>query len=499
MNQRDMTRGHHNPERGFALLLVFAMAAIIAILLYSELPRAVFESARAKEELLVERGGQYTRAIGLYYRRNKRFPQRIEDLEASNGIRYLRRKYLDPFTGKDEWRLIHVGPMGELIDSKVQKPGGLKEEKAENRNTLVGEGYQVGGGGGGPQEQDRGQSSIAMRQRPGDKGPPPGGTANELPNNFDPNAATQPPPPQPPSTVTGVPGGFGVPTVQINPAQQGYPQQVILQQPQGFPPPAGSGINVPQQYPPGIPYLPSPQSQAGNAGQAGQPGYQTSIPSAPAIGAPYQPQNQFNPNQTNQQQPGQQQVPGGYNGPPGFPSQPVFPNLQQQPGRGQPFPVGQTYPVQPVNAQAGGYSTNPFPAQQGQQGFPGQQVPRQQAPGQQGLVGIQPGANNAAIDLIRNIIQSPRQQPGIGSSVGTGQTLGGGGIVGIASKAKGEGIKLINERSKIEEWEFIYDPKKDKAVVGAAAAAGGLPGQNVNPNPANPANPQRPNNSQRSQ
>ena len=49
----------------------------------------------------------------------------------------------------------------------------------------------------------------------------------------------------------------------------------------------------------------------------------------------------------------------------------------------------------------------------------------------------------------------------------------GAGIagVGIPAEIKGEGIMVIKERSKYREWEFIYDPKEDKNVVGAAAAA----------------------------
>jgi hypothetical protein len=36
-------------------------------------------------------------------------------------MRFLRHKYKDPFTGKDDWRLLHVGPGGVLLDSKVAK------------------------------------------------------------------------------------------------------------------------------------------------------------------------------------------------------------------------------------------------------------------------------------------------------------------------------------------------------------------------------------------
>ena len=61
-------RGRRKNESGFALLLVFLMAAILAISLYMEIPRVAFETQRQKEQLLVERGEQYKRAIQLFVR-----------------------------------------------------------------------------------------------------------------------------------------------------------------------------------------------------------------------------------------------------------------------------------------------------------------------------------------------------------------------------------------------------------------------------------------------
>lgn len=107
-------------ESGFALLLVFALMSIMAITMYMALPRVAFESERDKEQLLIDRGEQYSRAIQLYVRKTKRFPGKIEDLENTNGIRFLRKQYIDPMTGKGEWRLVHAGPGGTLIDSLVQ-------------------------------------------------------------------------------------------------------------------------------------------------------------------------------------------------------------------------------------------------------------------------------------------------------------------------------------------------------------------------------------------
>src|SRR5580704_10934814 len=109
-------------ERGFAMLIVFLLAAAIALMLYQQMPRVAFESEREKEELLQSRGKQYVRAVTLYYKAFQKYPTKIEDLENTNNRRFLRHRYVDPMTGKDEWRLIHANGAGQLTDSLVQKP-----------------------------------------------------------------------------------------------------------------------------------------------------------------------------------------------------------------------------------------------------------------------------------------------------------------------------------------------------------------------------------------
>jgi hypothetical protein len=60
-----------------------------------------------------------------------------------------------------------------------------------------------------------------------------------------------------------------------------------------------------------------------------------------------------------------------------------------------------------------------------------------------------------------------------------GPTIGAG-IAGVASKYEAEGIKLINERSMYNEWEFLYDARRDAQV-----AAGSV---NMNTQANNPGN-----------
>jgi hypothetical protein len=107
-------------ERGSALLIVFVFAAIVAIMLYREMPVAAFEARRQKEELLIDRGNEYKHAIKLYVKKIGQFPGSIDALENTNRIRFLRHKFDDPITGKNDWRLLHAGPNGIILDSKIQ-------------------------------------------------------------------------------------------------------------------------------------------------------------------------------------------------------------------------------------------------------------------------------------------------------------------------------------------------------------------------------------------
>src|SRR5579884_2706387 len=124
-------------QNGFALLMVFLMAAAVGLMLYMQMPREAFESERDKEQMLIDRGEQYKRAIYMYYvQNNQQWPTKIEDLENTNNHRYLRRRYVDPYTGKTEWRLIHTNG-AFLTDSLVTPP---PQATADGGGALAGTG-----------------------------------------------------------------------------------------------------------------------------------------------------------------------------------------------------------------------------------------------------------------------------------------------------------------------------------------------------------------------
>ena len=210
-------------DSGFALLLVFAMAATIALLLYMELPRVAFERQREQEALLIARGEQYKRAIQLYFRKFKTYPTSIDALENTNNLRFLRRRYADPLTGKDEWRLIHIGPGGVFTDSLTNKPKGAQQ--TQNQNNFITEGPSMSGGTSTDQP-----TGPAFRRRPSEGGQP---------QPSDPNA----PPPQPPVPVAQ-------PGVDQPPVDPGSTQAQAGQ--------AGLGQNPAE---PGTPATPQPGQQ----------------------------------------------------------------------------------------------------------------------------------------------------------------------------------------------------------------------------------------------
>jgi hypothetical protein len=254
------------------------MSAMMALTLYLELPRLALEMQRNREELLIERGEQYARAIKVFSKKNKKYPQTIEELENTNGIRFLRRRYLDPMTGKDEWRLIHMDGSGRLTDSLVQKqttPG--QTEQGKSTNTFVSEGASFGSTGPDPNANRVAQSlNRRASEQPGAVGGPPA-----------------------PGDMSGNPG------VPVDPLQQQQqqpynPQQTMvpIMGPNGQPIQRVPGL--PGQFGTGSPYpVQAANSQTGGAVSGGSSfgsGYSGSTGGAAVMGP----------------QPGSPNVPGGF-------------------------------------------------------------------------------------------------------------------------------------------------------------------------------------------
>lgn len=417
-----MKRAVKTRESGYALLFIFLTMAVIGILFYAAMPRVAFEAQRDQEQLLIDRGEQYKRAIQVYFRKFKKYPAKIEDLENTSGQRFLRQRYKDPMTGKDEWRPIHV-VNGVFTDSLTQK--NKKKQDPASVNNFITE-LKAMGDGSAPVNS---AVSVGTRQRPGQSAEGAESMAPALP--ADPNSEPEPTESPDANALPQLPSNF-----QPNPPAPGLPAALTM----GRLDSNGNPINPTNGFTNGVPNQPNLPGMPGRPGQSPSgPDMIRNILTSPRPGGP--PPGIFTGNQGGvNQQPGQNQAINNDLNSLGQPNSIATPN----PGGAAPgFP-------QPSSA------TNVL--------------------GNNGIAGnAQPGAN------FNN------------SLVGGG--AGGSGIAGFASKAERSGIKIYNEKSKYNEWEFIYDFAKDKSMGGGQMNLPNQPGLNPSApgTPAQPAAPVTPN------
>jgi type II secretory pathway pseudopilin PulG len=96
-------------EEGFLMIAVMFLLAILVIGMAVAAPRIRDSIQREREVETMHRGKQYVRAIQLYYRKFHAYPPNLDALVKTNDVRFLRKKYTDPITGKDDWKPIYFG------------------------------------------------------------------------------------------------------------------------------------------------------------------------------------------------------------------------------------------------------------------------------------------------------------------------------------------------------------------------------------------------------
>jgi type II secretory pathway pseudopilin PulG len=96
-------------EEGYILVAVMFILVILILSLAVALPRVRADLQRDREVETMHRGKQYIRAIQLYYKKFGAYPPNVDALVKTSEIRFLRKKYIDPMTGKDDWKPILFG------------------------------------------------------------------------------------------------------------------------------------------------------------------------------------------------------------------------------------------------------------------------------------------------------------------------------------------------------------------------------------------------------
>ncbi|MEW5977019.1 MAG: hypothetical protein AB1898_14550 [Acidobacteriota bacterium] len=111
-------------QKGYALGAVMVVTAVVLVTLSGALLNWQKAMQREREEELIFRGKQFMRAIELWQRKFPgTYPTTIDALLNTNNIRFLRKKWKDPITNSEEWRLIKLNPDGSLSGLTVIPSG----------------------------------------------------------------------------------------------------------------------------------------------------------------------------------------------------------------------------------------------------------------------------------------------------------------------------------------------------------------------------------------
>jgi type II secretory pathway pseudopilin PulG len=140
-----------NRQSGYIMIMLMLALALITIALLTALPAFQHQVQRDREEEMQHRGTAYMRAIKAFYTKFGRYPTRIEELENTNNLKFLRRRYTDPMnidpnTHKErDFKFLHqqdiplsvmalMGQMGGQIPGQI--PGGAGGGGAMNANQI---------------------------------------------------------------------------------------------------------------------------------------------------------------------------------------------------------------------------------------------------------------------------------------------------------------------------------------------------------------------------
>ncbi len=115
-NRAPVDARRYQHEGGFLLLAVLLMMALMIIAASIEIPQMVQQLKRDREEEMIHRGTEYARAIRKYYMKFGSYPATLEQLDNTNQIRFLRKRYKDPLTKDGKWKVLTYGDILTLLN-----------------------------------------------------------------------------------------------------------------------------------------------------------------------------------------------------------------------------------------------------------------------------------------------------------------------------------------------------------------------------------------------
>jgi type II secretory pathway pseudopilin PulG len=149
-------------ERGYMLLILMFFVMMLTFAMMATLPRVAQQVKREREEEMIHRGTEYARAVKKFYKKFNRYPNSLQDLESTNNLRFIRRRYKDPFSKDGNWRLLHITDVQQGISNPnfgLSQAGNFNPAQGGAGQALGGLGA-LGNQGGGAQGNPSGGFSL---------------------------------------------------------------------------------------------------------------------------------------------------------------------------------------------------------------------------------------------------------------------------------------------------------------------------------------------------
>ena len=284
--------------------MVFLTAMLVVATLSVSLS-VVTEAKRQKEDEMIWRGKQYVRGIKLFYKKQGRYPTSLDDLTKGSGvgnIHFMRQAYKDPMNKEDgAWRLLYVGPNGQLIGSLKPPPINSLLPQAPGFGSPAG--APSGSAGGLLPSQQQG-STTPQNPANGQPGTPPGTTPGSGDTTNSGTGDSSNPQPITPTDAPTIIGGniIGVgskinqKSVKVYEKAKNYrlfefywdPSKDIQAAAQGAGLQLGTGLGQNGQQPNANPFSPQGNTPPGSTGFGGPTGSGGSTGTPPPVPAPQQ-------------------------------------------------------------------------------------------------------------------------------------------------------------------------------------------------------------------
>lgn len=192
-------------ERGYVLLVLLLFVALLSIGFMAAVRKLDFQVKRDREEEMIHRGVQYSRAIKRFYKKFGRYPTRVEELESTNNQRFLRKRFKDPMnrdrkTGKElDFKFLHLQDVQMSFNSPQAGVVSVQDMATRQAGAPGALNGGPGFGGNGPSSNSQNQATPPSDDQSDNS------SSDQQVSDGQSDSGT-PPPPQPLSQQVGANG-----------------------------------------------------------------------------------------------------------------------------------------------------------------------------------------------------------------------------------------------------------------------------------------------------